>query len=297
MFSNPLGLSLTKGKSMENQAEVKRSLIRLLPSGISSAIISPPSQLVILKYFMTRILVTNDDGIFSEGIAALAKALEAVGEVTVVAPASEQSASAHSLTLTRPLRLRKIDDQHYSVDGTPTDCVVLALTKIMLNNPPDIVVSGINYGANLGDDVTYSGTVAGALEATIFKVPGIAVSLATRSDFDFTHAAAFAAQLTAKALQEGLPPGVLLNVNVPPGEIRGARWAHQGTKTVRSLIHEGIDPRGRPYYWIGEQQVAWKEAGDSDYAAVGEGLVAITPLRANMTDYDALAQLRNWDEF
>jgi 5'-nucleotidase len=246
---------------------------------------------------MTRILVTNDDGIFSDGLAALATALEAVGEVTVVAPASEQSASAHSLTLTRPLRLRKMDDKHYSVDGTPTDCVLLALTKIMQDNPPDIVLSGINYGANLGDDVTYSGTVAGALEASIFKLPGIAVSLVTRSDFNFTYAAEFAAQLAAKVLRDGLPPGVLLNVNVPPGEIRGARWAHQGTKTVRSLVHEGVDPRGRPYYWIGEQQTAWKEAGDSDYAAIEAGLVAITPLRADMTDYDALAQLRNWNEF
>ncbi len=246
---------------------------------------------------MPRILVTNDDGIFSEGLAALAKALEAVGDVTVVAPASEQSASAHSLTLTRPLRLRQLDDHHYSVDGTPTDCVVLALTKIMHENLPDIVVSGINYGANLGDDVTYSGTVAGALEATIFKLPGIAVSLVTRSEFNFVYAAEFAAKLTAKVLAEGLPPGVLLNVNAPPGEIRGARWAHQGIKTVRSLIHEGIDPRGRPYYWIGEQQTAWQEAGDSDYAAIEDGLVAITPLRADMTDYDALAQLRSWNEF
>ena len=246
---------------------------------------------------MPRILVTNDDGIFSEGLAALAKALEAVGEVTVVAPASEQSASAHSLTLTRPLRLRKLNDNQYSVDGTPTDCVVLALTKIMHENLPDVVVSGINYGANLGDDVTYSGTVAGALEASIFKLPGIAVSLVTRSDFDFQYAAEFAAKLTARVLQEGLPPGVLLNVNVPPGEIRGARWAHQGIKTVRSLIHEGVDPRGRPYYWIGEQQTTWQEATDSDYAATAAGLVAITPLRADMTDYEALAKLRSWNEF
>lgn len=256
-----------------------------------------PDQVPQVEDFMTRILVTNDDGIFSDGLTALAGALEAVGEVTVVAPAAEQSASAHSLTLTRPLRLRKIDDRHFSVDGTPTDCVLIALTKIMHEHPPDIVLSGINYGANLGDDVTYSGTVAGALEASIFKLPGIAVSLATRSDFNFTYAAEFAAKLAAKVLQEGLPTGVLLNVNVPPGEIRGVRWAQQGTKTVRSLIHEGIDPRGRPYYWIGEQQVAWDETGESDYAAIAEGLVAITPLRADMTAYKALEQLRTWNEF
>jgi 5'-nucleotidase len=246
---------------------------------------------------MPRILVTNDDGIYSDGLLALAQALEAIGDVTVVAPASEQSASAHSLTLTRPLRLRQIDANHYSVDGTPTDCVLIALTKIMHEAPPDIVVSGINYGANLGDDVTYSGTVAGALEASIFKLPGIAVSLVSRTEFNFTYAAEFAAKLAAKVLQEGLPPGVLLNVNVPPGEIRGARWAHQGTKTVRSLIHEGIDPRGRPYFWIGEQQITWQQSENSDYAAIEDGLVAITPLRADMTDYESLAKLQSWNEF
>ena len=246
---------------------------------------------------MTRILVTNDDGIFSDGLTALAKALESIGEVTVVAPASEQSASAHSLTLTRPLRLRTIDERHFSIDGTPTDCVVIALAKIMANNLPDIVVSGINYGANLGDDVTYSGTVAGALEASVFGLPGIAVSLATRSDYDFQYAAEFAAKLTAKVLREGLPKGILLNVNVPPGEIRGVQWAHQGIKSARSLIHEGVDPRGRPYLWIGEQQTIWQEESTSDYAAIKQGFVAITPLRAELTDYSALEQLLDWNEF
>src|SRR5262244_3516551 len=142
---------------------------------------------------MPKILITNDDGYFSEGIAALTQALEAIGEVTVVAPASEQSATAHSLTLTRPLRVRQIAERRYSVDGTPTDCVLLALTKI-LPVRPDIVVSGINHGANLGDDVSYSGTVAGAFEAAIFNLPGIAVSLTAREG-DFTHAAQFAAEL------------------------------------------------------------------------------------------------------
>ena len=246
---------------------------------------------------MTRILVTNDDGIFSEGIIALAKALGTMGEVTVVAPASEQSAAAHSLTLSRPLRIRRIDERHYSIDGTPTDCVTLALTKILADCLPDIVVSGINYGANLGDDVTYSGTVAGALEASVFNLPGIAVSLATRSDFDFTHAAAFAAGLTRKVLAEGLPDGTILNVNLPPGEIRGSRITHQGIKIARTSIIEGLDPRGRPYYWIGEQQTSWKQEEGSDYAAIEQGLVSITPLRTDMTDYRALEKLRNWNGF
>jgi len=240
---------------------------------------------------MPRILVTNDDGYFSEGIAALAAALEAVGEVFVVAPASEQSATAHSLTLTRPLRVRRIDERRYSVDGTPTDCVTLALTKV-LPERPDIVVSGINHGSNLGDDVTYSGTVAGALEASIFKLPGIAVSLNAREG-DFTHAASFAADLTRRVLNEGLPEGTILNVNVPVGEIRGARYTHQGVKIARVHIVEGMDPRGRGYYWIGEQEVSWKQDAGSDYEAVAEGLVSITPLRTDMTDYRTLEMLRS----
>ena len=244
---------------------------------------------------MPRILVTNDDGYFSAGIEALSKALEAVGEVTVVAPASEQSATAHSLTLTRPLRARQIGERWYTVDGTPTDCVLLALTKI-LPNRPDIVVSGINHGANLGDDVTYSGTVAGALEGSIFKLPGIAVSLAAREG-DFTPAANFAAKLTAQVLKEGLPEGTILNVNVPAGEIRGARLTHQGVVSATPEIIEGVDPRGRPYYWIGVQKISWKEDRGSDYATIVEGMVSITPLRTDMTDYRTLEALRSRELF
>ena len=244
---------------------------------------------------MPRILVTNDDGYFSDGIAALAQAMESIGQVFVVAPASEQSATAHSLTLTRPLRARQIAEHRYSVDGTPTDCVMLALTKI-LTDRPDIVVSGINHGANLGDDVTYSGTVAGAFEAAIFKLPGIAVSLTAREG-DFTYAARFAAELTEKVLQEGLPEDTILNVNVPPGEIRGVRFTRQGKASATSDIIEGIDPRGKPYYWIGVQKISWKEDPISDFAAVGEGLVSVTPLRTDLTDYPALEILRSRNRY
>jgi 5'-nucleotidase len=244
---------------------------------------------------MPRILVTNDDGYFSEGLAAMAGALEAIGEVFVVAPASEQSATAHSLTLSRPLRARKISERRYSVDGTPTDSVTLALTKI-LPERPDIVVSGINHGANLGDDVTYSGTVAGALEASVFKLPGIAVSLNAREG-DFTHAANFAADLTRRILKDGLPEGTILNVNVPVGEIRGASFTHQGIKIARVKIVEGVDPRGREYYWIGEQEVSWKQDPGSDYEAIEKGLVSITPLRTDMTDYRTLEMFRSRNGF
>jgi len=242
-----------------------------------------------------RILVTNDDGYFSDGIAALAAALESVGEVTVVAPASEQSATAHSITLTRPLRVRQMAERRYSVDGTPTDCVLLAITKIMPERP-DIVVSGINHGANLGDDVTYSGTVAGALEASIFKLPGIAVSLTAREG-DFSHAAQFAAKLTQRVLKEGLSAGTILNVNIPPGEIRGARFTHQGTASSVSDIVEGVDPRGKHYYWIGVQKVSWDEDHCSDFSAIEEGLVSVTPLKADLTDYRSLELLNNWEDF
>src|SRR3954464_3878885 len=168
----------------------------------------------------TRILITNDDGYHSEGIIALEQALCELGEVYVVAPASEQSGASHSLTLGRPLRIRQIDGRHWTVDGTPTDCVTLALNQILApGERPQICVSGINHGPNLGDDATYSGTVAGALEATILGVPGLAFSLVARENFDFTEAARFAVEATRKVLTERLPEGTLLNINVPPGEI------------------------------------------------------------------------------
>ncbi len=246
---------------------------------------------------MPKILVTNDDGIHSAGIIALAEALETLGEVVVVAPAHEMSAASHSLTLTRPLRIERIDQHHFSVDGTPTDCVTLAMNHLLKDDPPAIVVSGINKGGNLGEDVTYSGTVAGALEASIYGLPGIAVSLVQRTDFDFGPAAEFAAELARRVLGNGLPRGTLLNVNVPPGPIRGVRVTRQGTKNVRPNIIEGTDPRQRKYYWIGEESLAWNEEAGTDYAALGHGLVSITPLRTDMTDYRVLEdfKLRDWD--
>ena len=246
---------------------------------------------------MTRILVTNDDGIHSPGIIALAEALETLGEVIVVAPAHEMSAASHSLTLTRPLRIDEIDARHYSVDGTPTDCVTLAMNKILKDHPPDLVVSGINKGGNLGDDVTYSGTVAGALEASIYGLPGIAVSLVQRTNFDFRHAAQFAAELARRVLGDGLPRGTLLNVNVPPGEIRGVRVTRQGNKIIRPNVIEGTDPRQRKYYWVGEESLIWNEEAGTDYEALRQGFVSITPLRTDLTDYSALEELksRDWD--
>ena len=244
---------------------------------------------------MTRILLTNDDGIHSDGLVTLERALSSLGDVFVVAPAAEMSGASHSLTLARPLRIRQIDDRHWTVDGTPTDCVTLALHKILEEEQlPQLCVSGINHGGNLGDDATYSGTVAGALEATILGVPGIAVSLVARENFDFTEAARFAVLSVRKILSEGLPEGTLLNINVPMGDIKGVKVTRQGIKNARPVISEHIDPRGKPYFWIGEQYFSSNAEDGTDYRAIEEGYVSITPLKSDMTDHKALSEIQSW---
>ena len=242
---------------------------------------------------MTRILITNDDGIHAPGLKALEKALEPVGDVLVVAPDSERSATSQSITIHSPLRVYAIDERHYAVSGTPADAVILALHQLM-KSPPNLVVSGINPGANLGENLIYSGTVAGALEATLHGVPAIAVSLASRKTLDFTVAAAFAAELAAKVLREGLPPGVMLNVNVPRGEVRGVRFTSQSRKITQNIVHEKHDPRGRPYYWQDEQVALENVEPDSDYSAIIAHDISITPLQADRTDYPSLERLSSW---
>ncbi|MGB7070778.1 MAG: 5'/3'-nucleotidase SurE [Pyrinomonadaceae bacterium] len=243
-----------------------------------------------------RILITNDDGYLSEGIRALEAAMRDIGDVFVVAPASEMSGASHSLTLERPLRIRRIDDRHWTVDGTPTDCVTLAINQILsAEMRPDICVSGINHGANLGDDATYSGTVAGAMESTILGVPGLAFSLAANREPDFAESARVAALLARKALSEGIPNGTLLNVNVPKGVPKGIRIATQGFKTARPVISEHIDPRGKAYYWIGEVREGFRAEGGTDFEAVEEGFVSVTPMRSDLTDHAAISVLKDWD--
>jgi 5'/3'-nucleotidase len=251
---------------------------------------------LVFKQAMTRILLTNDDGIHSDGLITLEKALLSIGDVFVVAPAAEMSGAAHSLTLARPLRIRQIDERHWTVDGTPTDCVTLALHKILDEKQlPDVCVSGINHGGNLGDDATYSGTVAGALEATILGVPGVAVSLVARENFDFTEAARFAVLAVKKILSEGLPEGTLLNMNVPLAEIKGVKVTRQGIKNARPVISEHIDPRGKPYFWIGEQYFRSNAEDGTDYRAIEDGYVSITPLKSDMTDHAALTEIGSWN--
>ena len=206
------------------------------------------------------------------------------------------SGASHSLTLARPLRIRQMDERHWAIDGTPTDCVTLALNKILSDDQkPHICVSGINHGGNLGDDATYSGTVAGALEATILGVPGVALSLVARDNFNFEESAALAVVVAKKVLEEGLPEGTLLNINIPQREIKGVKVTRQGIKNARTVITEHIDPRGKPYFWIGEEYFNTNSVEGTDYYAVGQGYVSITPLRSDMTDHNALTALDSWN--
>jgi len=237
---------------------------------------------------MVRILVTNDDGYRSEGIHALAKALGNVGDVTVVAPVLEASAIGHALTLRHPLRLESIADRVFAVDGTPTDCVNVAVAHVF-NGLPDLVVSGINKGWNLGDDVTYSGTVAGALEGALLGIPSIAASLRhTRGNYDFTHAARAAAVIAEAILQRPLPARTFLNINVPKGPPKGYRVTVQAKRNHITSVAERHDPKGRPYYWIEEGQNDWQPHDRSDYQAVRDGYVSITPLHPDLTAHHAL---------
>ena len=243
-----------------------------------------------------RILLTNDDGYHADGILALEEGLREIGDVYVVAPQTEMSGASHSLTLARPLRIRQLDDRHWTVDGTPTDCVTLALNQILsADEQPHICCSGINHGANLGDDATYSGTVAGALESTILGVPGLAFSLVAYRDHDFTESVRIARQITEKALVEGIPVGTLLNVNVPKGISKGIRITKQGFKDARPIITEHIDPRGKLYYWIGELREGFRADGGTDFEAIDEGYVSVTPMRSDLTNHRALEVLQRWN--
>lgn len=240
---------------------------------------------------MKRILVTNDDGVQSEGITALAAGLRRLGEVVVVAPAKEASAVGHALTLHYPLRLEQLGPLVYAVDGTPTDCVNIAVA-IILKGLPDLVVSGINKGWNLGDDVTYSGTVSGALEGALLGVPSIAVSLQrTRERPDFRVAARAAATLARRVLADGLPPRVFLNVNVPRVTSGVFKMTVQARRNHVTQVQERVDPKHRTYYWIDEAVDEWERTPDSDYAAARDGFISVTPLQPDLTAHAAMAEV------
>jgi 5'-nucleotidase len=238
---------------------------------------------------MRRILVVNDDGYRSESLRALGERLEPLGEVTIVALIQESSAIGHALTLRHPLRLERVSDGLFAVDGTPTDCVNIAVAQV-LAGLPDLVVSGINKGWNLGDDVTYSGTVAGALEAALLGIPALAISLkATRGAYDFGPAARAAEAIAGALWRRPLPSRTFLNINVPHGHPKGYRVTVQAKRNHVTSVAERHDPKGRPYYWIEEGQNEWEPHDRSDYQAVRDGYVSVTPLHPDLTAHHALA--------
>lgn len=243
---------------------------------------------------MPNILVTNDDGIHSPGLRALVGALEDFATVTIVAPSHERSAAAQSLTLRQPIYCDQIGEREYAVEGTPADAMILAF-HMLLQEKPDLVISGINRGGNMGENIYYSGTVGAAMEAAINRVPAIAVSVSYRQkDFDYAPAAKFTRALAPLILKEGLSPGVLLNVNVPQPWNGTVRFTRQSAKITRNLLKPGTDPRGRRYYWLHEQQLIEGIEPDTDIAAVRDGSISITPLELDHTHSDSLNHLSHW---
>lgn len=249
-----------------------------------------------MPHMRPRILVTNDDGIQSAGLRSLAVALAKLGEVWVVAPDRERTAVAHAVTLHKPLRVHQLGKRVFAINGTPVDCVNLALLKVMPKRP-HLLVSGINKGVNLGDDVLYSGTVSAAVEGTILGVPSIAVSQEGRDRFRFRTGVHYALRLSRLVLQNGLPDETLINLNIPDrslSAITGVRVTCLSRRRFDNPIIEKVDPHGRTYYWIAGTRVSWSRSKDADHEAIEEGAVSVTPLHLDSTYYDVLDELRSW---
>ena len=248
-----------------------------------------------------RILLTNDDGVFAPGLRALYRELKRLGEVTVIAPAQEQSGVGHSITLLTPLVVKAVDDEEgstlgYSVEGSPADCVKLAILELM-DRPPDLIVSGINAGANAGINVLYSGTVAAALEGAFFKITSIAVSLELAEHFDYPHAARHAVQVIEQILANQPEAGSLFNVNLPAharGEPRGIKVVPMGVGRHGETFERRRDPRGRTYYWLTYAPPYNLEGEDSDVSNLAQGYITVTPLRFDLTRHEELASLKGW---
>ena len=248
-----------------------------------------------------RILVTNDDGIHAPGLAVAEKIARSISDdVWVIAPESEQSGASHSLTLTAPLRLRAISERRFAVTGTPTDCVMMGCLQVLKDKPPGLIISGVNLGANVADDVTYSGTVAGAMEGTALGMPAIALSQEIgengRLEIDWSPAEIHGPALVKKLLKTGWPMGTLINVNFPgcsAAEVAGAVLAPQGQYDLQSSeIIERIDARQKPYYWIGLRRRNAEPAEDSDMGALWANRIAVTPLHLNLTEYSVMEKMR-----
>ncbi len=245
---------------------------------------------------MKRILVTNDDGIYSEGIRKLATALGQLGEVFIVAPDREQSAASHALTLNRPLRLMQLESNEWIVDGTPTDCVNLGVLKLLNDPRPDVVVSGVNFGPNLGDDVTYSGTISAAFEGALLNIPSIALSSVVDKHFSFDPCVEWAAEFVRWFLEEPRDPQIILNVNFPGGEFQGVKVTRLGKRVYSEALVERLDPRGRKYYWIGAGKPTWHPGHGTDFEAVQSGYISVTPLHLDLTHHESIARLKPLEE-
>jgi 5'-nucleotidase len=243
-----------------------------------------------------HILVTNDDGVSSPALQQLKRNLQPYGRITIIAPDRNQSATSQSLTLHRPLRIHALEKDVYSVDGTPTDCVLIAFHGMLIDRP-DFVVSGINHGPNMGEDVFYSGTVAAAIEGVLQGVPALAVSLVTRQPTDFAEPAASVGRLMGQVLAQGVPGRMLLNVNFPfrpMAEILGIQLTRLGSRVYQDTLVKKVDPRGRDYYWIGGEDPVWHPEPGTDFHAVHHGMVSVTPMRLDLTDADALERMQAW---
>jgi 5'-nucleotidase len=243
------------------------------------------------------LLCTNDDGIHASGLALLAQAAAGHGQVHVVAPDRQQSASSHALTLHRPLRLTHVDERRHTVDGTPTDCVLIAI-KDLLDPPPAFVLSGVNHGANMGEDILYSGTVAAAMEATILGIPAAAISYV---GYDGAHLSTYGplvSELIGSILaRDSFPAGTLLNINlpdIPACETRGVEITTLGQRVYHDSVTRHLDPRGREYLWIGGGRSEWRGSDDSDFRAVRAGYVSITPLHLDLTDFSLIEDVKSW---
>ena len=243
-------------------------------------------------------LLSNDDGIDAHGLGVLEEAIRGLDgfRVTVVAPHDQQSASSHSLTLTSPLRILEHGEDRFAVTGTPTDSVLVAMEKILRDDKPDLVISGINHGPNMGEDVIYSGTVAAAMEGTMFGLPSYAISLAAWHPTDFSGAAHFLREHLRDVLAFPLRKGTLMNVNVPDGPpeaIRGLRVTRLGSRVYNNVITDQVDPHGRPYLWIGGQGPTWAREDGSDHSAVEEGYISLTPLMVDLTHYGLQQEMKH----
>ncbi len=242
---------------------------------------------------MRTIVVTNDDGIHSAGLEALRKSVSEFGRIIVVAPDRDNSAVSHSLTMNRPLKINQIEPDTYTVDGTPTDCVILVLGQI-LDEKPDLLVSGINSGPNIGDDISYSGTVSAAMEGTMYGIPSMAVSLAGESPLDYTVAKKIARETAIKIMNNELPPKTLINLNIPDGShIKGVKITRQGRRLWENSIMQTNDPWGRPRYWIGGGTPVKDSSMDTDVKAIQEGYVSITPIHLDLTNHNSIELLKN----